>query len=273
MRIAAIRTWGLVAVTIVGPGCDKLTGSKDEPAAAKAEQTKSEAKAEDAKPEAKVEAKSEAKAEAKAETPAAPSIACPDGGSGKGAAPPAGHEQWCEIVVDGHSLRHGRWTRWFDASGKPWQEQEYRQGKRHGVATSWYENGKTAESGEYTDDEKSGHWTRFRDDGSKSEEGDYRARAVGRGRRATRPGGARGLRVPQRAHAGRQRAAERHGGVVREPGAQARGALPQVARRDHRPRRAAGRIRRGQEAGPVGRVLRLGRSQGRDRVARRQTRG
>lgn len=111
-------------------GCDRLTGGGDpEPAAAKSEP---ETKAADA--DAKADAKLDAKADAKADTavPAAGTATCPDGGTAKGAAPPAGSELWCELVEGGSPVRHGRWTRWYDGTTQKWHEQEYRRGKRHG---------------------------------------------------------------------------------------------------------------------------------------------
>ncbi|MBL8942058.1 MAG: hypothetical protein JNK45_02870, partial [Myxococcales bacterium] len=126
-------------------GCDRLTGGGEaEPAAAKAD---TEAKAAD------VETKApdpDAKADAKADTvvPPASTTACPDGGTAKGAAPPAGSELWCELVEGGSPVRHGRWTRWYDGSTQKWHEQEYRRGKRHGRETSWFDNGKLSAEGD-----------------------------------------------------------------------------------------------------------------------------
>ncbi|HZH03884.1 MAG TPA: hypothetical protein VEY30_08880, partial [Myxococcaceae bacterium] len=62
---------------------------------------------------------------------------CPDDARPLGAAPPQGHEVWCQLPS---GLKHGRATRWY-ATGQKAEEGEYRNGKKNGRWIEWYENG------------------------------------------------------------------------------------------------------------------------------------
>src|SRR5688572_23325352 len=167
---AAMQRLSFVTAVLVAlassSSCDEKKG-EDAPAESKSEEKS-------AAPEAKADAKTDAKVDEKAAAPAT-ALVCPDGGAAKGAAPPAGHEEWCEKDVGGKPLRHGRWTRWYDGTDKRWHEQEYREGKLHGPSTSWHENGQKSEEGEYQDDLKNGHFTAWGEDGAKRSEGDWKA--------------------------------------------------------------------------------------------------
>jgi antitoxin component YwqK of YwqJK toxin-antitoxin module len=164
----SVRITHLVLALALMPSCDKLKGGDD-----------GDAKSADATPEAKSSAETKTEAKTETETKEAPvvtaAITCPDGGTAKGAAPPTGHELWCEKDVGGKPMRHGRWTRWHDGTDKRWHEQEYREGKLHGASTSWHENGQKSEEGAYKDDLKDGHFTSWGEDAAKRNEGDFRA--------------------------------------------------------------------------------------------------
>ena len=70
---------------------------------------------------------------------------CPDGATRRGAAYPRGREQWCES-----------------------------NGLRHGLYTSWYEDGTRAIAGEYRDGMKEGRWKRWHPNGVKRVQADFK---------------------------------------------------------------------------------------------------
>ncbi len=54
--------------------------------------------------------------------------------------------------------RHGVWKSWYE-DGSPWSETAFADGKKNGKTTTWYDNEKKRYEGFYTNDEESGNWT------------------------------------------------------------------------------------------------------------------
>lgn len=115
MRPSSRRLLVLCSLVCLGLGCDRLSGGGEEDESEPSEAAEPEA--EEAKA-AEPEAAAGEDGKAAEEVAAAPPLECPDGGTAKGAAPPAGHELWCEREVDGKPVRHGRWTRWHDGTSQ-----------------------------------------------------------------------------------------------------------------------------------------------------------
>ena len=122
----------------------------------------------------------------------APAIVCPRGTTLRGAAPPAGFEQWC---VRG-GMRHGPWVQWYengitrvmarfrgDRLHGPWQtfyiggypagQGAYREGKLHGAFQLWHTNGALGERGRYHNNRRQGAWTFYNLSGKPEQRGRF----------------------------------------------------------------------------------------------------
>jgi hypothetical protein len=65
---------------------------------------------------------------------------CPAGAVRKGAQPPTGFKEWCELAGKRARIRHGWYAEWH-ANGRPSVSGEYREGLRVGIWTRWYPSG------------------------------------------------------------------------------------------------------------------------------------
>ena len=79
-----------------------------------------------------------------ADKPVELKVECPAGAELKGAAPPAGFEQWCEKGGE----RHGPSAQWHD-SGKPAGLSHFDDGRPAGKTVAWYENGQQLSEGNF----------------------------------------------------------------------------------------------------------------------------
>jgi antitoxin component YwqK of YwqJK toxin-antitoxin module len=95
---------------------------------------------------------------------------CPDGSRAVGDHPPNG---WELICWKDRRWKHGMATTWHD-NGQKKSEGEYRKDQRHGKWTWWHASGKKKEEGEYKDGELNGKWTLWHDNGFKELEGEYK---------------------------------------------------------------------------------------------------
>ncbi len=90
--------------------------------------------------------------------------ACPKGTEKRGAAPPDGHELWCER--DGH--KDGPYRKWFDDPGERLAIQgAYVDGKRDGMWRAWYSSGARKNEGAFKDGAPDGHHLGWNEDGKK----------------------------------------------------------------------------------------------------------
>ena len=74
-----------------------------------------------------------------------------------------------EGQFDENKLRHGLWTSYYE-NGIKWSEMYYIHGKKHGHSLAFYPNGKPRYIGEYQNDKKYGEWTFYNDKGEKINE-------------------------------------------------------------------------------------------------------
>ncbi|MEN8182598.1 MAG: hypothetical protein ABFS46_08695, partial [Myxococcota bacterium] len=73
--------------------------------------------------------------------PVMDAFVCPDGARERGAAPPVGHERWCERQPSGlPAVRHGSYAAWHP-NGSFREFGHFHEGQRDGVWTRWYESG------------------------------------------------------------------------------------------------------------------------------------
>ena len=73
---------------------------------------------------------------------------------------------------DENGLRTGKWEYLFE-SGKPWSICEYKNGKKHGKITVWYDNNQIRYTGNYTENQETGTWQYFDESGKLIKEVNY----------------------------------------------------------------------------------------------------
>jgi len=61
--------------------------------------------------------------------------------------------------------RDGLWTYYYE-NGNKWSESYYDNGENHGASTTWFENGKKRYEGTYTHGKKTGKWTFWDESGN-----------------------------------------------------------------------------------------------------------
>ena len=96
---------------------------------------------------------------------AAVGLACPEGTTQRGAAPPDGQRVWCETSG---GVSHGPFRSWY-ADGKRKAEGSFDQGEADGEWSSWYETGQLRSRGRYERGAPVGDWERFERDGTEQE--------------------------------------------------------------------------------------------------------
>ncbi|MEI7499554.1 MAG: hypothetical protein WCK84_03810 [Bacteroidota bacterium] len=70
--------------------------------------------------------------------------------------------------------REGRWTYWYE-NGKVWSDGQFVKGKSDGKRTTYFENGKVRYEGYYKEDTRIGKWRFFDENGRLLQEADYSA--------------------------------------------------------------------------------------------------
>jgi len=97
---------------------------------------------------------------------------CEPGTRMQGLGPPWDDETWCEQQLeDGTWQRHGFHRRWWSAAKDLIKsEEEWREGRKHGSWTSWYENGKTSYLASWQQGQLNGPAQAWHDNGSRSAE-------------------------------------------------------------------------------------------------------
>jgi antitoxin component YwqK of YwqJK toxin-antitoxin module len=101
-------------------------------------------------------------------------VECPPGAERRGAAPPEGFAQWCEIRdLHGKPLRQGPSRTWYDDGGV-WIEESWRDGDRDGPFLERYRNGRPAREGAYRAGRRHGRWTLWHENGRRAEETGFR---------------------------------------------------------------------------------------------------
>lgn len=68
--------------------------------------------------------------------------------------------------------RHGKWTSWFD-NGNIWSEGSFKDGLDDGKRTVYHQNGKKFFEGNYTSGKKTGIWKFYDDKGNFTKEENY----------------------------------------------------------------------------------------------------
>jgi len=101
---------------------------------------------------------------------------CPPGTTMQGLGPPWDHETWCEKEgPGGKRVRHGFHRHWWSAAKELIKsEEEWRDGRKHGRWTSWYENDKKSYEATWEDGRLRGPARAWHDNGSKSAEYSFR---------------------------------------------------------------------------------------------------
>lgn len=69
--------------------------------------------------------------------------------------------------------RHGIWTTWYE-NGMKWSENEYNLGALDGKTVSYYKNGQVHYIGYYRGDKKNGKWTFFDEQGTMTKEEEFK---------------------------------------------------------------------------------------------------
>ena len=97
---------------------------------------------------------------------------CEPGTRLHGLGPPWDDETWCEKQLEGGTWqRHGFHRRWWSAAKDLIKsEEEWREGRKHGSWTSWYENGKTSYLASWEQGQLNGPAQAWHDNGSRSAE-------------------------------------------------------------------------------------------------------
>jgi antitoxin component YwqK of YwqJK toxin-antitoxin module len=70
--------------------------------------------------------------------------------------------------------REGRWSYWYE-NGKVWSDGQFVKGKSNGKRTTYFENGKVRYEGFYKEDMRVGKWQFFDENGRLLQELDYSA--------------------------------------------------------------------------------------------------
>ena len=65
-------------------------------------------------------------------------------------------------------------TKYWKTTGKKGYRINYKDGKKDGLYTSWYENGQKSEEGNYMNNDREGIWTTWYENGQKESEGTYK---------------------------------------------------------------------------------------------------
>jgi hypothetical protein len=98
---------------------------------------------------------------------------CPTGTEVVGCAPPDGFEQYCARKDEiGNPVKHGLFTSWYD-NGQKASEGDYEDGNHHGPCTFWYSNGQKRLEAEYRHGKPHGRWFFWTRDGQKHKEVEY----------------------------------------------------------------------------------------------------
>ncbi len=71
-----------------------------------------------------------------------------------------------------NNKKDGRWTVWYN-NGKVWSEGDFKNGVAHGERLNYYENGQLHIEGQYTDGKMSGTWITYDENGKVMSETDY----------------------------------------------------------------------------------------------------
>ena len=82
-----------------------------------------------------------------------------------------GNKEWEGTLKDGKP--HGLFTTWYE-NGQKEVEVTLKGGEKNGLSTIWYENGQKREEGNYKEDEKDGLWTEWYENGQKEFEETYK---------------------------------------------------------------------------------------------------
>jgi antitoxin component YwqK of YwqJK toxin-antitoxin module len=80
--------------------------------------------------------------------------------------------RFAKYTGEGKQLRHGVAKTWYP-NGKLEFEGAYQYGKKSGTFTFWHENGQVAATGDYRDDLAEGQWVWWHENGQKSAFGRY----------------------------------------------------------------------------------------------------
>lgn len=77
-----------------------------------------------------------------------------------------------KFADDGKTIRHGLARTWYP-DGKPESEGTYQYGKKSGTFTFWHPNGQVSVTGDYRDDQPEGQWVWWHPNGQRSAYGRY----------------------------------------------------------------------------------------------------
>ncbi|MCI0333874.1 MAG: hypothetical protein L0228_11705 [Planctomycetes bacterium] len=77
-----------------------------------------------------------------------------------------------KFAAEGKTLRHGLAKTWF-RNGRMESEGTYQYGQKSGTFTFWHENGQVAATGEYREDRPEGQWVWWHENGQRSAYGRY----------------------------------------------------------------------------------------------------
>ncbi len=80
-----------------------------------------------------------------------------------------------QVYVEGYfknNRRTGTWTAYFE-NGMKQSENQYKKGYNHGASKVWFPNGKIRYQGSYTNNVKTGEWQYYKEDGSIATTVDY----------------------------------------------------------------------------------------------------
>jgi antitoxin component YwqK of YwqJK toxin-antitoxin module len=103
-----------------------------------------------------------------------PALGCPQGAVARGAAPPEGHEEWCEGTdAAGRARRDGPARTFYDDGGL-WIEERFREGLRDGPFLERHRNGRPARAGSFARGARTGRWTIHFDSGAVAEESQWK---------------------------------------------------------------------------------------------------
>ena len=69
--------------------------------------------------------------------------------------------------------KDGLWTRWYE-NGQKKREFTFKDGKEDGLWTGWYENGQKMKEGTQKNNRQDGKWTWWYENGQKKEEGNFK---------------------------------------------------------------------------------------------------
>jgi len=73
-----------------------------------------------------------------------------------------------------YGKQEGRWKYYYHSTGKKEFDFNFKNGKRYGLNTEWYENGQKRGERTYKDDKKDGLWIEWYENGQKNVEGTFK---------------------------------------------------------------------------------------------------